>query len=261
MRPRHCARLDDMWNLALVTGASSGIGESFVRNLAKAGTPVIVVARRRDRLDALAAELGNIEVLAADLATDAGVAAVTARLAQGDVDLLVNNAGFGNNGPFHELDDTKASDEIRVNVLALAQLTHAAAGPMVAKRHGGILNVSSIASFQAAPGFGSYAATKAFVTNFTETVHEDLRSFGVKVTVLCPGLTRSEFHATAAIDGYNKYPAFAWQSADEVAEFGLKALQRNTCIAVPGVPNKALTGIAGVLPRALTRRLAGLSAR
>ena len=244
-----------------MTGASSGIGESFVRQLAKAGTSVIVVARRRDRLDSLAAELKNIEVLVADLATDGGVDTVAARLARGDVDLLINNAGFGNNGPFHELDDDEAANEIRVNVLALARLTRAAAGPMVAKRRGGILNVSSIASFQAAPGFGSYAATKAFVTNFTETVHEDLRASGVKVTALCPGLTRSEFHATADIDGYDKYPSFVWQTADEVAEFGLKSLERNTCIAVPGAPNKALTGISGILPRGLTRRLAGLSKR
>lgn len=250
-----------MWNLALVTGASSGIGEAFVRQLAKAGTPVIVVARRRDRLDALARELGNIEVLPADLATDDGVATVITRLENGDVDLLINNAGFGNNGPFHELTDVKAGEEIRVNVLALARLTRAAVGPMVAKGRGGILNVSSIASFQAAPGFGSYAATKAFVTNFTETVHEDLRSTGVKVTALCPGLTRSEFHSTADIDGYDRYPSFVWQTADEVAAFGLKALERNTCIAVPGAPNKALTGITSVLPRAVTRRLAGLSKR
>ena len=250
-----------MWNLALVTGASSGIGDAFVRQLAKAGTGVIVVARRRDRLDALARALGSIEVLPADLATDDGVAAVAARLERGDVDLIINNAGFGNNGPFHELTDVQAADEIRVNVLALARLTRAAAGPMVAKGHGGILNVSSVASFQAAPGFGSYAATKAFVTNFTETVHEDLRSTGVKVTALCPGLTRSEFHATADIDGYDRYPAFVWQSADEVAAFGLKALERNVCIAVPGLPNKALTGVTSVLPRAVTRRLAGLSKR
>ncbi len=250
-----------MWNLALVTGASSGIGESFVRQLAKAGTPVIVVARRRDRLDALARALKNIEVLAADLATDAGVDTVVARIAKGDVDLLINNAGFGNNGPFHELDATKAADEVRVNVLALTRLTHAAAGPMAAKRRGGILNVSSVASFQAAPGFGSYGATKAFVTNFTETVHEDLRGTGVKVTALCPGLTRSEFHASAAIDGYDNYPSFVWQTADEVAAFGLKALERNTCIAVPGAPNKALTGISAMLPRAVTRRMAGLSKR
>lgn len=250
-----------MWKLALVTGASSGIGESFVRQLAASGTRVIVVARRRDRLDALAKELPGIEVLVADLATDDGVDAVARRLESGDVDLLINNAGFGNNGPFHELDDDKAAGEIRVNVLALARLTRAAAGPMVANRRGGILNVSSVASFQAAPGFGSYAATKAFVTNFTETVHEDLRSSGVKVTALCPGLTRSEFHSTADIAGYDKYPAFVWQSADEVAAFGLKALERNTCIAVPGAPNKALTGMTSVLPRSVTRRLAGLTKR
>jgi uncharacterized protein len=250
-----------MWTTALVTGASSGIGESFVRLLAKAGTNVIVVARRRDRLDALATELRGVEVLVADLATDAGVASVEARLAKGDVDLLINNAGFGNNGPFHDLDATAAANEIAVNIVALARLTHAAAGPMVTKRHGGILNVSSVASFQAAPGFGSYGATKAFVTNFTETIHEDLKSHGVKVTALCPGLTRSEFHETAGIADYSGYPAFVWQSADEVATYGLKALERNVCLAIPGAPNKVLTSVAGLLPRAITRRAAAATRR
>ncbi len=250
-----------MWNTALVTGASSGIGEAFVRRLAASGTSVIVVARRRDRLDSLAAELRGIEALDADLATREGVDRVVHRLAVGDVDLLVNNAGFGNDGPFHELDAVAAENEIAVNIVALARLTHAAAAPMVAKHHGGILNVSSIASFQAAPGFGSYAATKAFVTNFSETIHEDLRSHGVKVTALCPGLTRSEFHASAGIGSYDGYPAFVWQSADEVAGFGLKALERNTCLAVPGAPNKVLAALSGSLPRAITRRAAGATRR
>lgn len=250
-----------MWTTALVTGASSGIGEAFVRRLASSGTKVIVVARRRDRLDALATELNGIEVLDADLATRKGVDTVVHRLASGDVDLLINNAGFGNDGPFHELDAVAAENEISVNVVALARLAHAAAAPMVAKRHGGILNVSSVASFQAAPGFGSYAATKAFVTNFTETIHEDLRPHGVKVTALCPGLTRSEFHASAGIGSYDTYPDFVWQSADEVAAFGLKALERNTCLAVPGAPNKVLATLSGALPRALTRRAAGATRR
>jgi uncharacterized protein len=250
-----------MWNNALVTGASSGIGEAFVRNLAKVGTKTVVVARRGDRLQALADELPGLTVLTADLATDAGVDTVLARLADGDIDLLVNNAGFGNDGPFHEVDATKAADEIRVNVLALARLTHGAASPMVARKRGGILNVSSIASFQAAPGFGSYAATKAFVTNFTETIHEDLKRHGVHATALCPGLTRSEFHSSAGIDGYDKYPAFVWQTADEVAAFGLAAVAKGDCLAVPGLPNKVLTGASSILPRALTRRLAGLTNR
>ncbi len=250
-----------MWNTALVTGASSGIGEAFVRQLAAAGTNVIVVARRRERLETLAKGLSGIEVLVADLAADAGVRAVEARLAQGDVDLLVNNAGFGNNGPFHTLHATDAANEIAVNIVALARLTLAATGPMVANRHGGILNVSSVASFQAAPGFGSYAATKAFVTNFSETIHEDLKPHGVKVTALCPGLTHSEFHATAGIADYSGYPAFVWQSADEVAAYGLKALERNTCLAVPGAPNKVLTSVAGLLPRAVTRRAAAATRR
>ncbi len=245
----------------MVTGASSGIGEAFVRRLSSDGTKVIVVARRRDRLDALARELSGLTVLDADLATGEGVRRVAARLAQGDVDLLINNAGFGNNGPFHEVDAIAAADEIRVNVLALAQLTHAAAAPMVERRHGGILNVSSVASFQAAPGFGSYAATKAFVTNFTETIHEDLRKHNVKATALCPGLTRSEFHATAGVDSYNNYPSFVWQTADEVAALGLAALARGVCIAVPGMPNKVLAGVSGLFPRALTRRIAGATRR
>lgn len=250
-----------MWTNALVTGTSSGIGEAFVRKLVADHCRVIVVARRRERLDALAVELPGITVLAADLATDEGVDAVVERLGIGDVDLLVNNAGFGNNGPFHEVEPDTAANEIRVNVLALARLTHAAAGPMVRARHGGILNVSSVASFQAAPGFGSYAATKAFVTNFTETIHEDLRRHGVKATALCPGLTRSEFHETAGMTTYQRYPSFVWQTSEEVAAFGLRALERGTCIAIPGMPNKLLTGASSMVPRVVSRRVAGLNKR
>jgi uncharacterized protein len=250
-----------MWTKALVTGASAGIGTAFVNRLASEGVALVVVARRRDRLDELAAKHHNVEVLPADLSTEAGVELVADRLSTGDIDLLVNNAGFGNNGAFHTVPVKQAMDEVLVNVVALTRLAHAATQVMVPKRHGGILNVSSIASFQASPGFGSYGATKAFVTSFSETLHEDLRKHGVKVTALCPGLTRTEFHEVAGMDGYDNYPSFIWQTADEVAKFGLNALAKGTCIAIPGAPNKVLAGASNLLPRFVTRKAAGLSDR
>lgn len=184
---------------ALVTGASSGIGEAMARLLADAGVPQVIVARRTERLDALAAQYAGIEVLTADLVTDAGVQLVATRIAstRQPIDLVVNNAGFGTSGPFHETDPDRMVDEIAVNVRALTRLSRAALGAMVPRGNGYLLNVSSVASFQPAPLLAVYAATKAYVTNLTESLHEEVRGTGVRVTALCPGLTRTEFRSVS----------------------------------------------------------------
>jgi short-subunit dehydrogenase len=155
---------------ALVTGASSGIGEQIARVLADRGCALTLVARRTDRLTALAEELRvrvEVDWLAADLGTDEGLSLVERRLTAEPVELLVNNAGIGTGGTFHELPVGGEVDEVRLNVLAPLRLTHAALPPMVAARHGGVLNVSSIAGNQPVPGFATYGATKAFLTAFT----------------------------------------------------------------------------------------------
>src|SRR5260370_10172168 len=191
---------------ALVTGASSGIGESFARPLAARGYDVTVSARRDDRLQAVAAAVADehgrsAEVLVADLATDQGVADVAARLADParPIDLLVNNAGFGTAGALWELDADGEEREIHVNVVAVVRLTHAALGPMVERGRGGVINVSSVAAYQPTPWGATYGATKAFVSSFTHAVHEELRGTGVRVMVLAPGYTPTAFHEQAAM--------------------------------------------------------------
>lgn len=249
---------------ALVTGASSGIGESMVRLLGAAQVPQVIVARRADRLNELAAAWPHIEVLVADLGTVDGAQRVADRVASRDepVDLVVNNAGFGTSGSFHELDPDRLDQEIQVNIAALTRISRAALGAMVPRRRGYLLNVSSVASFQPAPHLAVYAATKAYVTNLTESLHEEARGTGVKVTALCPGLTRTEFQSVSSSDRYAaQYPSFAWLSPDEVAEAGLTDVARGRPLSVPGLIYKGLATTSGVTPRRLARRLSGLVQR
>jgi hypothetical protein len=249
------------WSSALVTGASSGIGEAIVRRLAAAGTPTVVVARRADRLGALAAELPGIEVLAADLLTKQGVDAVAERLTdtRRPIDLLVNNAGFGGNGSFADGSEQRAIDMVRCNVEALVRLSHASLRVMVPRGQGWILQVSSVAGFQAAPSAAVYGATKAFVTSFTEAVHQELRGTGVKMTALCPGLTRTEFFDAASVGAAEGMPGVMWLSADEVAKAGLRDVARGRTLSVPGLPYKAMVTMSDLSPRSVVRRVAGLA--
>jgi len=247
---------------ALVTGASSGIGEAMVEILAADGVATVVVARRADRLEAIAERLSRIEVLAADLTTEDGVAAVGRRIAEADrpIDLVVNNAGFGTCGAFHALDADRLVEEIDLNVRALTRLSHVALGAMVARERGWLLNVSSVASFQPAPTLAVYAATKAYVTSLTESLHEEMRGHGVSVSALCPGLTRTEFQSVSNLTGNTStYPGFAWADAHDVARYGLESVAKNRAVAVPGALYKALAAGSAMTPRPLARRLAGLA--
>ncbi len=249
------------WSSALVTGASSGIGESMVRQLAAQGVPTVVVARRRDRLDALAAELTGIEVLAADLADEHDRARVAERIGDGarPIDLVVNNAGFGTSGDFVDIEVSRSLGEVELNVSALVHLSHAAAAAMVARGRGWICNVSSVASFQANPRLATYAATKAFVTSFSEALHVELAPRGVHVTALCPGLTRTEFQSVSNTTGdATKFPEFAWMTADEVARTGLDDTARGRALSIPGYQYKALVAASSMTPRMVTRKVAGL---
>jgi short-subunit dehydrogenase len=249
---------------ALVTGASSGIGEAMVHLLGAAGIPQVLVARRADRLEELAARYRDVEVLTADLTTDDGVRAVEERLGDPEraIDLVVNNAGFGTSGEFHRLDPDRLDREIALNVRALTRLSHAALAVMVPRGRGYLLNVSSVASFQPAPKLAVYAATKAYVTSLTESLHEEVRHAGVHVTALCPGLTKTEFQSVSSSEDYAaNYPAFAWLSAEEVARGGLTDVAKGRALSVPGVLYKGLAAATGVTPRGLTRRLSALVQR
>ena len=245
---------------ALVTGASSGIGEELTRQLAAAGVPVIAVARRAERLEALAAELGTVEVLVADLGGRDGQALVAARIADADrpVDLVVNNAGFGTSGAFERLDIERLSDEITLNVDALTRLTHAALGVMVPRRRGWVLNVSSFASFQPAPRLAVYAATKAYVTSLGESLHEEVKGAGVVVTTLCPGLVRTEFQSVSNTSHYQTdFPDVLWLPLAEVVSAALDATAKGRAIVVPGALYKGASWAVGITPRWLRRVASG----
>jgi short-subunit dehydrogenase len=246
------------WTKALVTGASSGIGEAFARRLAAEGTAVVAVARREDRLRALP---GDIEVLVADLGTDEGVAAVERRVAVGDLDLVVNNAGFGTTGLLAEIPPERVAQEIAVDVAALARITRAALPVLLERGSGAILNVSSVVGFFPTPKMAVYSGAKAFVTAFTEAVAEEVRGSGVTVSVLCPGLTRTEFQDVAQESQAGNLPAFAWQSAEDVVAEALAGLAAGKVVIVPGLPNKVAVAALGVTPHGLLRRAAGLGQR
>ena len=247
---------------ALVTGASSGIGEAMTELLAADGVSVVVVARRRDRLKALAAAHDGLEVLAADLTSKQGCERVVARLQSEDapVDLLVNNAGFGSSGEFVTIDADRLDDEIALNVRALTRLTRAALPGMIARGRGWVLNVSSVASFQAIPQLAVYAATKSYVTSLSEGLHEELRGTGVHVTALCPGLTRTEFIEVSGSErDASRTPSLAWMTADAVARIGLADCARGRAVSVPGVVNKGLVTTSQLLPRGVVRRTVGIT--
>ena len=246
--------------VALVTGASSGIGEAFARALAARGHDLVVVARTEAALRSLADSVSvDVEVLAADLATEDGVAAVEARLRSGDrpVDLLVNNAGFGTTGKFAELPIDEEDKEIRLNVLALTRLTGAAVPGMVGRGHGGVVNVASIAAFQPTPGTATYGGTKAYVLSFTQALREELRGTGVRALVVCPGFTKTEFQARANYEVKGLAARF-WQSPEEVVEASLSALDHDAGLCVPGWQNKVAAGATHLTPRRLLPRVAGL---
>lgn len=251
------------WKRALVTGASSGIGRAIAEQLAAAGSNLVLVARSEDVLEELAASLrqttgAEVEVLPADLTDPGELAKVEARVRDLalPVDLVVNNAGFGTFGAFHELDIDREESMIALNVTALVRLSHAAASVMAARGEGGILNVSSLAGNQPLPFNATYGATKAFVTSFGEAVHEELRGTGVHVTTLCPGFTRTGFQETADVQE-NWIPDMVWMEAGPVAAAGLKAVADNKAVAVPGLGNRATSALSALLPNAVIRRVVG----
>lgn len=242
---------------ALVTGASAGIGTALVRALADRGVEVVLVARRQDRLQGLAASLPvPTEVLAADLADPADLARVVARLADAGapVDLVVNDAGLGAYGSLAAQDPARIQAMLDVNVTALVQLTRAALPRLLSRGGGGIINVGSTAAYQPGPYSAVYGASKAFVRSFTEAVHEETRGTGVRVLLLAPGVTRTEFQAVAGVPE-GAFPAALTGDADRVAATALDAFAADRAVCVPGALDRAAVAGSALLPSSVTRRL------
>ena len=247
-----------MKKVALVTGASAGLGVEFARQLSKRGYALVLAARRKERLDELARELGNARSVAIDLSRKDAASKLLAEVRENGeiVELLVNNAGFGLIGRFAELDAKRERQMIDLNVGTLTDLCRAIAPGMIERGSGGIINVASTAAFQAGPRMAVYFATKAFVLSLSEALHEELKPHGVKVSCLCPGPTRTEFGAVAGFGGNGMFDKVAMNSPEVVAA-GLEGLDKNSAIVIPGLINKigALSG--RFAPRSVVRRIAG----
>jgi len=247
-----------MKKVALVTGASAGLGVEFARQLSKRGHRLVLAARRKDRLDALAKELDNARAVAIDLSKPNAAAQLIADLeAAGEqVELLVNNAGFGLIGRFAELDARRERQMIDLNVGTLTDLCRAVAPQMIKRRSGAILNVASTAAFQPGPKMAVYFATKAYVLSLTEALHEELKPHGVRVSCLCPGPTHTEFGQVAGFGGNGAFDHVAMNAA-EVVEQGLAGLDKNQAVVVTGWINKIVAASTRFAPRSLVRKIAG----
>ncbi len=244
--------------LALVTGASSGIGAVFARRLARDGYGLILVARRRDRLEELAGELGGADVIEADLTRDGDMRRVEERIAgETRLEMLVNNAGFGTPGLFYKRPIENEDQMHRLHVLATLRLTHAALGGMIERDKGAVINVASVAGFAQMPGSVSYCATKTWINSFTEGIRLELKSIGsrVKVQALCPGYTLSEFHDAAHIDR-NTIPGWLWMKAEDVVDASMEGLARDELFVVPGTIYQLLVFMETWMPRGLREAIA-----
>jgi uncharacterized protein len=240
-----------------VTGASSGICAELARALAQRGHALLLVARRRDRLEALGEELVRehgveVEVHPADLGDREGRQGLLERLGRDGVGGLCNNAGFGSHGRLLELDPAKEAQMIELNVVAVHELTLGVLPALVGQGHGAVLNVASLAAFQPLPRMATYAATKAFVQSFSEAVHAELAGTGVSVTALCPGPVPTEFGKVAGVGAFDEdrgLPKPISMDAPDVAEAAVRGMVRGARSVVPGVTWKATATAGRLVPR------------
>jgi uncharacterized protein len=254
--------------IVAITGASSGIGAVFARKLA-AEHDLLLIARRKEKLEELAAELTaayrtNIEVLPADLAEESDLERVASRIAnEPRLALLINNAGFGAKGLFWEAELAPQEQMHRLHVMATVRLTHAALRNMVARNFGGIINVASVSAFVRNPGSVSYAATKSWMTVFTEGLYLELKSVrsNVVMQALCPGFTYSEFHDTMAVDRRRLAGPQFWMSAEAVVDASLNGLRRRKLFVIPGWRYRLLTIFLSKIPTAMRLRVEGAVGR
>ena len=262
--------------LAVVTGASSGIGAAYARRLAAGGYDLLLVARREDRLGELAAEIegrhgGRVSPVAADISTNVGVDRVLASLEGREVAFLVNGAGFGTRSRFAETEEAKLLGMVGLHVVATVRLVRGVLPGMVSRGAGSIVNVSSLAAFFTGARYVTYSATKAFINTFTLGLRDELDGTGVTVQVLCPGLTDTEFVTTAeyAEFDYSRVPRRFWMTPEAVVAGSIDALGRGPVVVVPGRANRAfvsamrgpagpiLMGALGLAARRHTRRTGG----
>ena len=247
-----------MKKVALITGASAGLGVEFARQLNKRGHRLVLAARRKERLEELAQELGNARAVAIDLSKANAATKLMADIeASGEqVDVLINNAGFGLIGRFATLDAKRLRQMIDLNVGTLTDLCRAVAPRMIQRKSGSILNVASTAAFQPGPNMAVYFATKAYVLSLTEALHEELKPHGIHVTCLCPGPTRTEFGDVAGFGGNGLFDRVAMESP-EVVKAGLAALEKNRAVVVSGLVNKIGAASTRFAPRSVVRKIAG----
>jgi uncharacterized protein len=249
-------------DVALITGASSGIGAALARRIARDGRNLVLAARRIDRLETLAGELRaahgiDAQAISTDLTRPGAVPALIAELERRDltVDWLVNNAGFGTNGRFDRLPVEGELEEIRLNVEVLVELTGRLLPGMVSRRRGAVINVASVGGFVSSPYMATYSATKAFVLSFTEAIATELRGTGVHALCVCPGFTHTEFHERARMDISGlPVPGFAWMTAEQVADQTVRAVGRGP-VLVNGVMNNAMVATLRLIPRAVLSRI------
>jgi len=245
----------------VITGASAGIGSEFAKQLAQAGQDLILVARRKEKLEELAqtleAQYGiDVKYFAIDLAEPTGSEILATEISIDNLAIngLINNAGFGNRGNFADLPLQRQMQMIQLNVSTLVELTHRLVPNMREQKKPFIFNVASIAAFQAGPNMAIYYATKAFVLSFSEAIHEELRHQGIAVSALCPGPTQSEFAEEANLTDLSLFNAVAMTSADVVKQ---ALANRHSAIVVTGIKNQVGVLFGKVSPRFMTRKIAG----
>jgi short-subunit dehydrogenase len=243
--------------VTVITGASAGLGVEFARQCRKRGEEIVLVARRRDRLEALAAELGSAHVVAVDLARPGGPAQMISEVAGLglEIDILINNAGFGVTGRFDSAPSERLLEIIDLNVRALTETCRLVLPVMVERERGAILNVASTAAFQAGPNMAVYYASKAYVLSFTEALHHELKGTGIKVSALCPGPTTSEFSDVA--ESHSPTLERMKMPAAPVVAAGLAGLDANKAVVIPGLKNKIGAQASRFLTRAAMRRIIG----
>lgn len=245
------------YKTALITGASSGIGETFAGALAAQGMDLILVARSEDRLKSLAKQLAEVharrvEVVVADLSLPGAADKVhtAAEALAMPVDLLINNAGFGTSGAFHKLDPSRERQEVMLNAAAVVDMTRAFLPAMLERKRGGIINVASMAAFQPLPFFTTYAATKAFVLSFTEGIRGEVSRKGVNVLCVCPGPVDTPFfEATGNARLRSTVPKVTMMTAEDVVKESLRAFRQRRGVVVPGAANKLVAASAKLTPR------------
>jgi short-subunit dehydrogenase len=253
--------------LAVVTGASAGIGKVFCEKLAARGYDLIVASRNAARLEALRQDLESryriaVEVFPADLTIDTDVSLLAERLTRSPkLAVLINNAGFGTRGKLVDASPATQEAMLRLHTMTPMRLSQAALPVLLANGHGGIVNVSSIASFIYSAGNVNYCATKAYMTTFSEGLAAEMAGTGVTVQALCPGFTRSEFHQRMDAD-MSELPSWMWLSADRVVDTSLRALDRGgPVICIPGFRYKLMVLLLRFVPRGMLRRLTELRSR